>query len=491
MNRVSVAGPLFLVFALSLLAGCGGSSSANAPVSNPAPLSAANLNLIFVVSPDVAYQTSGDVNPSTANLTNQGLQRSLLMATFLQQQVLGTKNVTAVYALAPMTHLQTAANYPDMAALETIQQFALLNQITLSSDLVGGNPYSGQNYPINASYASGAVPSGVAVPPQFCPTCQGLDFNNQAGDNEALVSGIITANVPGFYVFSAPWETTSALLANVNKLEGYNLTLPAAYKGSNSIYAISITPSGSASLSTFNSNVNPSSTYPVLPSPVVSAACTTRTPSSIQVTGGVNGAVIPSGINTNETLYLVRHAEAHPQGYWSDDNYVGAGQWRALDLPNALLGKVSPNQVWSMDPSQFSQGTVSASGDAYWSNVALALTVEPYAIANNLPYHLVSSFQITASNSAQLTSNFFFTGGTFSNQKVLLGWAYVQNTQTIDTLLASYFPNGGAPTAPVWASSDYDSLWTVTLDANGNLTADFSQCEGIDSTALPAAAPLF
>jgi hypothetical protein len=52
------------------------------------------------------------------------------MATFLQQHVLATNNVTAVYALAPMTHLQTPANYPDMAALETIQQFALLNRIT-------------------------------------------------------------------------------------------------------------------------------------------------------------------------------------------------------------------------------------------------------------------------------------------------------------------------------------------------------------------------
>ena len=57
---------------------------------NAAPLSANNINLIFVVSEDLALdQASGDVNPSTANLTNQGLQRSLLMAPFLQQAVLG------------------------------------------------------------------------------------------------------------------------------------------------------------------------------------------------------------------------------------------------------------------------------------------------------------------------------------------------------------------------------------------------------------------
>jgi hypothetical protein len=210
------------------------------------------------------------------------------------------------------------------------------------------------------------------------------------------------------------------------------------------------------------------------------------------VTGGSGGAVIPTGINTNETLYIVRHAEAHPQGYWSDNNYVGAGQWRALDLPNALNGKViAPDQVWSMDISQFSQGTVSASGDQYWSGVAPALTVEPYAIANNLPYQLVSSFNAGVPSGAPQTSSFFFTGGQFSHHKLLLGWTYTQNTLVINSLLSSYFPNGGAPTAPVWQATDYDSIWTITLDASGNLTADFSQCEGINSSALPVAPPQF
>ena len=202
----------------------------------------------------------------------------------------------------------------------------------------------------------GSVPSGVATPLASCANCQGLDFNDQEGDNEALVTGIVTANVPGFYVFSAPWETISALMANINKLEGYNLTLPASYAGPNYIYAISITPSGSASLVTFNSNLNPPSTYPALPSPApVSTACTAQTHFSIKVTGGSDGAVIPAGINTNETVYIIRHAEAHPQADVEDGNYVGAGQWRALDLPNALRGKITPDQVYSIDPAQVSQ----------------------------------------------------------------------------------------------------------------------------------------
>ncbi len=304
-------------------------------------------------------------------------------------------------------------------------------------------PYTGNSYPLNASYASGPLPSGVAAPLQFCPNCQGLDFNDQGGDNEALVTGIVKANVPGFYVFSAPWETISALMANINKLEGYNLTLPASYMGPNYIYAISIAPSGSASLVTYNSNLNPPSTYPVLPPPpLVSAPCTAQTLFSITVTGGKGGAVIPAGTNTNETLYIIRHADAHPQAYWDDNNYVGAGQWRALDLPNALRGKISPKQVYSIDPAQFSPGSVSASGDSNWSTVAPSLTAEPYAIANNLPYNLVTSFLISDQNAPQQTSDFFFNGGTFSNQTVLLAWAYQYIQPTINALLASYHGDG-------------------------------------------------
>ena len=54
------------------------------------------------------------------------------------------------------------------------------------------------------------------------------------------------------------------------------------------------------------------------------------------MTGGVGTAVVPAGTNTNETVYMIRHAEAHPMPYFEDGNYIAAGQWRALDLPNAL-----------------------------------------------------------------------------------------------------------------------------------------------------------
>lgn len=464
--------------------------------SGPVPLSATNLNLIFVVSGDLAYNAPGDVNPQTANLTNQGLNRSLLMATYLQQNVLASENVTGVYALEPMTHLQTASNYPDMAALETIQQFALLNHITISSNATGGDPLSGNSFPLNASYAPAPVPlpGGVATPLIDCPSCQGLDFNDEEGDNETLVNDIIAANVPGFYVFSAPWETISALLTNINDSNSYNLTIPTSYAGSNFIYVISITAPGTASLVTYDSNLNPPSTYPALPSPVTVSNSCAAAPFNIVVAGGVGGAMVPASVNTNETVYIVRHAEAHPESNWDDGNYDCAGQWRALDLPNALHGKISPQLVYSIDPAQPIAGSVSASGRSDWSYVRPALTVEPYAIANNLPYYLAADFELGAQNPPQLdtqASSFFFTGGNLSSETVLLAWEHAHIPTAVNALLASYYPNGGAPTAPDWTSDDYDSIWTVTLDSKGNVTVNNNLCEGIVSASLPATCPAF
>ncbi len=463
----------------------GTSSGGSTPAQqNPAPLSAANINLIFVISEDLTDNTAGDVNPTTANLTNQGLQRTLLMAPFLRQNILGNQNVTSIYALEPMTHLQTANDYPDLVPLESIEQFAMLNQFSLSD---GTENSTANSYPIFASYAAGVIPAGVAPPPLPCPACQGLDFNDTGKDNEILASAIVQADVPGFYVFSAPWETVSVLLANINTLEGYNLTLPAGYQGPNYIYALSIAPSErSASLITYNTEVEPPSTYPVLPSPaIVSTPCATPTFSI-----AVNGATAPQEINQNETVYMIRHAEAHPTDYYEDGNYVAAGEWRALDLPNALSGKLNPvpTQVYSIDPAI---GFPAGASNSNLSYVRPALTVEPYAIANNLPVNLAASVPVFSQNAPALAtaaSDYFFTGGTFSNQTLLVAWEHDHIPPTINALLAAY---SSSQIAPNWPDNDYDTIWTITLDGTGNLTVHNALCEGINSATLPATAPQF
>ncbi len=487
---------------LLLLSGCGGSSQPDPKPPAPAtsPLSASNLNLIFVATEDVTYQTNGDVNPRTGNLTNRGLQRSLMMATFLQQNILGGSNANGIYALVPMTHPQTAHHYPDMAGLETMEQFAMLNRTTMS--IPGASPVTANSYPVNVSYSSAPLPDDVHAPLIDCPgmgsssaySCQGLDYRDLDGDNEALAGALLQANTPGLYVFAAPWETISSLMANINRLEGYNLMLPTSYVSPNYIYAIAITPSGTASLVTYNSNVNPPSTYPKLPAGgIVPSACLpieTHTTFQVTVTGGVDSAVVPAGVNTNETIYFIRHGEAHPTAWWEDGNYYGAGQWRALDLPNALRGKIHPNLVYSIDPAQVLPGADSVYGEFY-SYVRTNTTVLPYAIANNLPYNLAASFEMAAQNPPELAtgaSSFFFFGGQFSNQNVLVGWEHDHIAPTLNALLAAYH---GGQSVPAWPGDDYDTVWTVHLDAHGNVSVDNLTCEGISSKALPKTPPQF
>jgi len=409
------------------------------------------------------------------------------MAPFLQENVLGGENVSGIYALEPMTHMQagTTGTYPDMVPLEIIEQFAMLNQITLS---YGNQSFTANSYPVLASYSADSIPAGVEPGP-ICAACQGLDFKDQQSDNEILVSGIVQADVPGFYVFAAPWETASALLAHINTLEGYNLTPPATYQGPNYIYALSIAPSErSASLITYNSDVNPLSTYPVLPPPaIVPTPC--ATPAFSIAAAAANGTNL-GDINKSETVYMIRHVEAHPVDFFEDGNYVAAGQWRALDLPNALRGKLNPipTQVYSIDPAIGYAATGSTGNLSY---VRPALSAEPYAIANNLPFNLAASIDVFSQNApalSTLASNYFFTGGTFSNQTLLVAWEHNHIPPTINALLNTY--NIG-PIAPDWPPNDYDTIWTVTLDDVGNLTVNNQLCEGINSATLPKSAPQF
>ena len=475
-----------MILFLALNTGCSGKGTL-------LPLNANNLNLIFVVSPDLAYQAPGDINPTTGNLTNQGLQRSLHLATFLKQQVMGNRNVNRIYALEPITHLQTENNLPDMAALGYIQQFAMLNKVGLFTTGGYGSPlYTANSYPINVSYAQGdPLPAGVAAldTNNPCLSCQGLKYNDTGHHNTSLALQIIGLNFPGFYVFSAPWETMNSLMAEIIKKQGYNLSLPAAYSGPSTIYVISIAPTGSAGLLTYTDDFNPPSIYPKLPSQVAKTDCKAQKPFSINAIGGENGVQIPAGTNRNETVYMIRHAEAHPVSGWENGNYVAAGQWRALALADALRGKINPTEVWSIDPAQVIPNYNLVPGLTNFSYIRTSLTVEPYAIANNLPFYLVSDLNLFAEDAPQTTNEKFFFGGEFSNKTILLAWEHAHFPPTLADLLTRFYPAGNVPAVSEWPSADYDTIWTVSLDGQGNLSVNNTLCEGIDSSKLPATAP--
>ncbi len=340
--------------------------------------------------------------------------------------------------------------------MATCQQFALLNQQTLPviTDPIGGT-YTANTYSLNVAYPSEeSLPAGVASSRfGYSDTCRGLDFNNVGKINDAIVTTIIEKDAPaGYYVFSAPWETIEALLTGLNELYGESMNLPTAYQGANQVYAISIMPDGSASLVHYDSNLSPSDSYPVLPLPVASATCSYEKQDYFTTTrsAGVDGVVIPADINKNLTMYIVRHAEAHPNENFSfeNGNFVAAGQWRALELGNTLNDIIGtdrmPDMVYSIDPAQWIPARYIPAGIDV-SYVRPSLTVLPYAIANNLPYLLVSSFTLFDQDLAQFSSDYFFTGGKFSNQTILLGWESGRIRPFINALISSYGGDSSLP----------------------------------------------
>lgn len=481
--RISFRRGLGCIAFFAAIAGGAACSSGEDAAPMPAPLSASDVNLVFVVSPDLTFGGAGDVDPRTGNLTSQGLGRSLAMASFLKTDVLGGENVRSILALEPMTHLQTAGAFPDMNGIGFIQQFALLNETTLQGT-------TASSFPIAVSYGPHSVPEGVAEPTSFEGLAQGLAFGDEGGDNLELAGRILHADQPGFYVFSAPWETTRALLAGIVELESYAFRAPAEYAGPNAVFAISVPASGRAVLSQFDAPLDPVASYPALPSPVPPAACDQQSAFVIERVAGVDGAAVPAGMNTSETVYLMRHAEAHPGSEtWDDGNYIGTGQWRALALPDVMRDKIAPDEVWSIDPAQ----AFVVGGVELFSYVRPSLTVWPYTVATGLPYKLASSFPLGSAddaNAAQATIDFFLKGGAHSGKKLLVAWEHAHFPPLIEALVASY--GGSAPAPSVdWPGTDYDTIWTVTLDASGNLRVDNALCEGIDTSGFSGAPPVF
>ena len=72
---------------------------------------------------------------------------------------------------------------------------------------------------------------------------------------------------------------------------------------------------------------------------------------------------------------------------------------------------------------------------------------------------------------------------------MLLAWESSRIKPLINALLTSYGVSSLPLLPTTWPSADYDTIWTVKLDATGNLTVNNALCEGIDSMKLPVTAP--
>jgi len=447
--------------------------------STTEPLSSSDINLIFVVSPDVNYSDKGDVHESTANLTNQGLNRSLKLASYLKQTVLGDNNVTRIYALQPISYIQNG--HPYMASLSFIQQFAMLNPTTLS--ISDSNTLTAYSTPIKVSYSPHGLPTQSVNLEEYNQSLAGLSFGDINGSNELVTSDIVSAKKAGYYVFSAPWQTTIGVMEKVKKKYGYNIELPSKFQSSNTIYAIAIKADDtkSATLKTYKADIVPDTSYPTLPKQIATNVPCSSTYFDYNATMPKN-----SNINKNQTVYFIRHAEAHPDGTsWDDGNYIATGQWRSLLLPTALEGKIEPSMVVSTDPSQI----IGAEYSDNASYVRPSLTAQPYAIANNLPFYVIYG---SLWSDVGATIEHLFYDNSLSGKTVLVAWEHWHIELVAESFLSSshYFDKPSS-SYPKWGYDDYDSIWTFTLDGDGNLNVKNNLCEGIDSSELPILAPIF
>ena len=63
--------------------------------------------------------------------------------------------------------------------------------------------------------------------------------------------------------------------------------------------------------------------------------------------------------------------------------------------------------------------------------------------------------------------------------------------KAVDYLLGTLYQNPKAVAdLPEWNYTDYDSIWTISIDATGNLQFSNS-CEGLHSELLPSTCPAF
>jgi hypothetical protein len=482
---------LFVFLGLVVIfVGCSGSNNDIIP----------STNLVFVITQDLTYN-AGDVNPETANLSNQGLQRALMLGKYIKTNILNSANPNGIYALQPCTHLQTVNNYPNMVPLIVMEQFALLNQYPLPQSTPAQDVVAA-SFPIKVSYTEDSLPPVAAAQPYYIPECQGIDFADNKGGNVALVSGIIEKKQSGYYVFAMPFDTFQSLVSNLKELKSYNYKVPDVWEGPNIVYVLTIPiTSSTATLRSHDTQLKPKKTYPT-PSVAYQPEGNLEEAFTIQPSTMI-GSSVPDYINRNQTIYFIRHGEAHPTDSFDNGNLVMQGNWRALYLPGALEGKIeTPDIVYAPDPSQAFIGMPADSQSEYsfYSYIRPSMTVAPYAIAKGLPLLVASGFQVGSfdpdadAEAVEAAIKFFFTEGRFTDKTLLVGWEHVHIQKIAQSLVNKYFDDpSDAPTVPAWpgSSPDYDTVWTFSLDSDGNLTVSNLIYQGIKSSTLPSTAPVF
>lgn len=167
------------------------------------------------------------------------------------------------------------------------------------------------------------------------------------------------------------------------------------------------------------------------------------------------------------TVVFIRHGEKPPAGLGQLDCQ---GLNRALALPaviERMFGK--PDAIFAPDPSGKNDD-----GGIGFDYVRPLATVEPAAIAFGLPVNASIRFTQRRALNAALEKALTKGGAKF----VLVAWEHKVIAPAVKALLAAH---GGDPAAvPDWNGADFDSMYVVSIGANGGKASFEIKHEGLD-----------
>lgn len=413
-----------------VIAACnnGGNTSTTTQASIP-QLNQNAINFIFVQS----FESNSTFN----NLSIQGFNHSLLFGQLLNQ--ITASQIAGIYALNPASDIVN--NYPNMAAIQSIENYAVLNGRGIN-DTLPNNPHE------IASFISN------------------------------ILSNSSTGSTNGNYILALPAATINATLNGLSSVPNLYFNYQ-PLTNSNQYAILSIANMANVTMNTYTDGITPSNNYPQLK--LTTGAQCLESSVVIHSTG-----TPPANINTNETVYFVRHVEAHPTNNFDNGNYVCQGQWRAIGANPILLGIMGgmPDYVYSSSPAdEYDSSTFP------YTYVRPSLTINPFTIQYNQPLNLIESTQFAWGNYESLVQ-YFFTGNEFNNKTVLVAWEHATIDNAVQYLFTNTYNQTLPANLPTWSYTDYDTVWKLQTDGQGNLTFS-NTCEGIADQTLPLSCPLF
>jgi hypothetical protein len=399
--------------------------------TSPPPLYQNGWNFVLVPSFE-----GPPASVQSNNLSVTGLNHALRFAQMLDILIAGKENsLRGIYAYT------ADHNKDNLAPLQSIEPFAVLN----NRDVKVGS----------LSAQAGAYDAPEAEMPQF-----------------------LGSEPEGIYVMAGSATMVRAIAQGLTGNKA-----PDLQPGD---YLVVSGPAGKLTTARYNDGIAADATYPTIDLPPQSACSSSFAPITVAAPAGLKAY-------PNQTVYLVRHVEAHPTAAFENGNYVCQGQWRALGANQRLSDIMSPTASGGVPDYIFTSnphGLIDCEGGC--SYIRPTLTVAPFAIQHQQKLHL-AKFQWD--DPIDLAESLFNQDSPYFEHKtgstVLVGWEHGNIVKAVQYLVGDlYQAPKVAANLPAWSYTDYDTVWILSTNDKGDLTMT-SSCEHIPTAALPNTCPAF